>query len=99
MVVLLLSLSAFCAMASGVSAYALAISYGGKRVATVFATMNMSGNLGAALFPFAVGSLVASTGTWNSALLLYVAMFGTAAVCWLVLNPRGTLFAENEEPQ
>jgi len=99
MVVLLLSLSAFCAMASGVSAYALAISYGGNRVAIVFATMNMSGNLGAALFPFAVGSLVASTKTWNSALLLYVAMFGTASLCWLLLHPRGTLFAENEDPQ
>ena len=44
-------------MASGVSAYALAISYGGKRVATVFATMNMSGNLGATVFPIAVGTL------------------------------------------
>src|SRR5438034_1142562 len=37
--VLLISVGTFCGMASGVSAYALAISYGGKRVATVFATM------------------------------------------------------------
>jgi nitrate/nitrite transporter NarK len=99
LVVLFLSVSAFCAMASGVSAYALAISYGGKRVATVFATMNMSGNLGATVFPVAVASLVAATGTWNSALLLYVAMFGTAALCWLILNPKGTLFDEVEEPK
>ena len=59
MVVVLLSASAFCAMGSGVSAYALAISYGGKRVATVFATMNMSGNLGATLFPSLVAAIVA----------------------------------------
>jgi hypothetical protein len=84
-------------MASGVSAYALAIAYGGKRVATVFATMNMSGNLGATLFPTAVASLVTATGNWNHALLLYATMFGSAAVCWAVLNPRGTLFEEAEE--
>ena len=97
--VLLISIGTFCGMASGVSAYALAIAYGGKRVATVFATMNMSGNLGATLFPFAVGSIVAATGNWNYALLLFVALFGVAAVCWLVLNPRGTLFDEPEEPR
>jgi nitrate/nitrite transporter NarK len=92
--VLLISIGAFCGMASGVSAYALAIAYGGKRVATVFATMNMSGNLGATLFPTAVGSIVAATGNWNYALLLFVALFGVSAGCWVVLNPKGTLFPE-----
>jgi nitrate/nitrite transporter NarK len=92
--VFLISIGTFCGMASGVSAYALAISYGGKRVATVFATMNMCGNLGATLFPIAVGLLVKYTGNWNYALLLFVAMFGIAAVCWAVLNPKGTLFEE-----
>jgi MFS family permease len=56
--VTLISVGSFCGMASGVSAYAIAISYGGKRVATVFATMNMSGNLGATLFPVVVGWIV-----------------------------------------
>jgi nitrate/nitrite transporter NarK len=97
--VLLISIGTFCGMASGVSAYALAIAYGGKRVATVFATMNMSGNLGATVFPVAVGSIVAATGNWNYALLLFVCLFGAAAVCWVVLNPKGTLFDESEEPK
>lgn len=97
--VVLISIGTFCGMASGVSAYALAITYGGKRVATVFATMNMSGNLGATLFPTAVAWIVTATGNWNYALLLFVALFGIAAVCWLVLNPKGTLFDEAEEPQ
>ncbi len=97
--VLLISIGTFCGMASGVSAYTLAISYGGKRVATVFATMNMSGNLGASLFPFAVGQLVKRTGNWNYALLLFVGMFAIAAVCWTVLNPKGTLFEEAEGPK
>lgn len=94
--VLLISAGAFCAMASGVNAYALAIAYGGKRVATVFATMNMCGNLGATVFPLAVGWIVTATGNWNSALLLFVAMFGLAAAVWTVLNPKGTLFEEEK---
>jgi nitrate/nitrite transporter NarK len=97
--VMLISAGAFCGMASGVSAYALAIAYGGRRVATVFATMNMSGNLGATVFPVAVGAIVAATGNWNYALLLFVALFGLAAACWLVLNPKGTLFDDPEEPE
>jgi nitrate/nitrite transporter NarK len=92
--VLLISIGTFCGMASGVSAYALAIAYGGKRVATVFATMNMSGNFGATVFPSAVAAIVAATGNWNFALLLFVAMFGVASICWLFLNPKGTLFEE-----
>ena len=94
--VFLISIGTFCGMGSGVSAYALAIAYGGKRIATVFATMNMSGNLGATLFPTVVAGIVASTGNWNFALLLFVAMFGLAAVCWLFLNPKGTLFDEEK---
>lgn len=97
--VLLISAGAFCGMASGVSAYALAIAYGGRRVATVFATMNMSGNLGATVFPVAVGAIVTATGNWNHALLLFVALFGASAVCWLALNPKGTLFDEPQDPQ
>jgi nitrate/nitrite transporter NarK len=92
--VVLISVGTFCGMASGVSAYTLAISYGGRHVATVFATMNMSGNLGATVFPVAVAAIVEGTGNWNYALLLFVAMFGVAAVCWITLNPKGTLFEE-----
>jgi MFS family permease len=97
--VFLISIGAFCGMASGVSAYALAMSYGGTRVATVFATMNMSGNLGATVFPMAVTWIVAETGNWNYALLLFVSMFGVSAFCWAVLNPKGTLFDEHEESE
>jgi nitrate/nitrite transporter NarK len=96
--VLLISIGTFCGMASGVSAYALAMTYGGKHVATVFATMNMSGNLGATVFPIAVAWIVTATGNWNYALLLFVSLFGIAAVCWVVLNPKGTLFDAPETP-
>jgi sugar phosphate permease len=92
----LISIAAFCGYVGGVNAYALAISMGGKRVAPVFATMNMSGNIGASLFPYAVGWLVKATGNWNLALLLFAAMYAASGLCWLFLNPKGTLF--DEEP-
>jgi nitrate/nitrite transporter NarK len=97
--VFLISIGTFCGMASGVSAYALAIAYGGKRVATVFATMNMSGNFGATAFPSLVAAVVTSTGNWNSALVLFVGLFGAAALCWVFLNPRGTLFEQEPSHQ
>lgn len=92
--VALISVAAFCGYASGVSAYAVALSMGGTRVAPVFATMNMAGNVGAGLFPFAVGQLVVRTGNWNSAVLLFAGMFAASALCWSLLNPKGTLFEE-----
>ena len=42
----------------------------------------------------AVGWIVTATGNWNYALLLFAAMYGLAAVVWMVLNPKGTLFEE-----
>jgi nitrate/nitrite transporter NarK len=95
--VLLISLGAFCGYIGGVIGYTVAIQYGGARVATVFATMNMSGNFGAMLFPFAVGWLVAATGNWNLALLLFAGLFAIDAVCWAMLNPKGTLFGGDHE--
>jgi sugar phosphate permease len=93
--VALLCVGGFFGMVGGVSGYAVTIAYGGKRVATVFATMNMSGNIGAALFPAVVGWLVARTGNWDLALLLFAALFAADAVIWAILNPKGTLFEES----
>jgi nitrate/nitrite transporter NarK len=92
--VLLISIAAFCGYVGGVNAYALAIFMGGTRVAPVFATMNMSGNIGAGLFPLAVGWLVTITGNWNLALLLFAAMYAGSGLCWLFLNPKGPLLED-----
>jgi MFS family permease len=92
--VILMSVAAFCGQAGGVSGFSLAIAFGGKRVATVFAAVNMSGNIGASLFPVVVGRVARETGNWNYTLLLFAAMFIIGAACWAVLNPRGTLFQE-----
>lgn len=93
----LISLGAFCATFGGVSGYTVAISFGGRNVATVFSMMNMFGNFGAAMFPITAGWLVAQTGNWNLILFLFAGIMAVAAVCWALLNPRGTLFGDEHE--
>lgn len=93
-VVVLVSAAAFCAYAAGGNAYALAMRMGGSRVAPVFATMNMAGNVGAGVFPFALGTIADTTGNWNLAMLLFAGLFACSAACWLLLNPTGTVFEE-----
>ena len=93
----LITLGAFCATFGGVSGYTVAISFGGRNVATVFSTMNMFGNLGAALFPLTAGWLVARTGNWNLILFLFAGVMAMDAVCWALLNPQGTLFGDEHE--
>jgi nitrate/nitrite transporter NarK len=94
--VILVSVAGFCGYVGGVSAYATAIMMGGKRVATVFATMNMAGNIGAGIFPFVLGRLVGQTGDWNVTLVLFAGLFAGATVCWAILNPKGPLFEGKE---
>lgn len=91
----LISAGAFWGVFGGVSGYSVAIEFGGKRVATVFATMNMCGNVGSALFPMAVGYLVRATGAWDLALLLFAGLFAADAVLWALLNPRKPLFEDS----
>ena len=93
----LITLGAFCATFGGVSGYTVAISFGGRHVATVFSTMNMFGNMGAALFPVTAGWLVAQTGDWNLILFLFAAVMAIDALCWALLNPQGTLFGDEHE--
>jgi ACS family D-galactonate transporter-like MFS transporter len=92
----LITLGAFCATFGGVSGYTIAISFGGRHVATVFSTMNMFGNMGAALFPVTAGWLVARTGNWNLILFLFAAVMAIDAVCWALLNPQSTLFGDDD---
>ena len=57
--------------------------------------MNMSGNIGGALSPLAVSAVVVATGqNWDVVLLLFVAIYLAAAVCWMFLDPNTPLFPE-----
>jgi MFS family permease len=93
---LFISFGAFCGTFGGVVAYAVTIDFGGRQVGTVFSVMNMSGNIGAALFPPVVGWLVSSTGQWDMVLFLFAGIFIADAVCWAFLNPQRPLFEESQ---
>jgi MFS family permease len=86
--ILVVSLGTFCATFGGVSAYTMAIEIGGKQLTPIFSAMNMSGNIGAMLFPITVGALVKATGdNWNLALFLFAGIMAAAAVCWAKIDP------------
>src|SRR5262245_11654795 len=94
-----ITLGAFAAAFGGVSGYTVAIEFVGRRVATIFSVMNMSGNLGAALFPTVVGTLLHATGDWNLVLYLFAGILALDAFLWALLNPRRPLFQDNHEPR
>jgi sugar phosphate permease len=94
----ILTLGAFAAAFGGVSGYTVAIEFGGKRVATIFSVMNMCGNIGAALFPAAVGTLLDATGDWDLVLYLFAGVLALDAILWALLNPRHPLFQDGHEP-
>ncbi len=94
---MVIGLGAFCATFGGVSGYTVAIDLGGRHVATVFSTMNMCGNIGAALFPVTAGWLVSYTGNWNVIIFLFAAVMAVDAVCWAILNPKAPLFGDNHD--
>ena len=52
----------------------------------VFATMNMCGNVGAAVFPVVVPRLTAQTGNWHVVLLLFAAIYLAAGICWFAFD-------------
>ena len=95
--VMLIAAAAFFGAVAGPIAYAITIDMGGRHVATVFSVMNMAGNIGAAAFPVVVGSLVERTGRWEWIPLLVAGIYVAGAVCWLFLNPNGTVFRSNTE--
>ncbi len=95
--VLFVCVSAFSGYLAGPVAYATAITMGGRRVAPVFATMNMAGNIGAGVFPFVVGRLADTTGNWNLTLLLFGGLYASSGLCWAFLNPRRPLFEDADD--
>ncbi len=96
--IMLVSMAAFCGTFGGVSGYSVCIDFGGSRVGTVISTMNMCGNIGAGLFPLAVGILVARTGRWDLILPIFAIIFAIDAICWALLNPSKPLFEHDDAP-
>jgi ACS family glucarate transporter-like MFS transporter len=86
MAVLIISAGMFCAATANPCLGATVMSLGGPHVATVSATANMCGNLGAAAFPIAVPWLLAHAGGWNAVLGGFGALYIVAAVFWLMMK-------------
>jgi ACS family glucarate transporter-like MFS transporter len=93
--VIVISLGMFGSAVGGPCAYSITIDMGGRHVATLFGAMNMVGNLGAMAFIRVVPLFQQWTGSWDAVLLLFVAICIAAAVCWLLLNPKGTVFEQS----
>lgn len=90
--VLVISAGMFFASLAGPAGYTVTIEMGGEHIATTFGTMNMSGNLGAAIFPIVVPLLLELPGGWNLVLIVFGSIYLAAAFCWAMLNPNGTVF-------
>src|SRR6185369_867017 len=89
--VLVISAGSFFAALASPCAYAMTIDMGGSHVATVNATMNMMGNLGAWVFPIVVPWLLVRFGNWDAVLVVFGALFVVGALFWLLLKPEGTI--------
>jgi MFS family permease len=88
--VLVIAAGTLCSSFAGPTAYTITIDMGGKHVAPVFSTMNMAGNIGAAVFPLLVPPLV-DAGSWDLVLFLFAGIYVAAAFCWMPFNPEGTI--------
>lgn len=89
----LISISTFFAGLSGSCGYTVTIDKGGQHVAPIFGMMNMAGNLGAALLPVIVGALFEAK-VYDPVLILITGIYIAAALCWVFLDPNGTVFEE-----
>ena len=87
---LFISAGSFCAALAGSSGYSVTIDMGGRHVPAVFGTMNMAGNIGAAICTRVVPWFVARAG-WHLVLVLFAGIYGAAAVCWAFLNPAASI--------
>lgn len=89
--VLLMAAGSVCAALAGPCAFSATIDVGGQHVPQVFGTMNMAGNIAAALCPVVVAAIFSWTGNWNLVLLLFAFTYVCGALCWLGIDPREKL--------
>lgn len=93
---LILTLGSISAGLCGPASYTVTMDLGGQHIRTVFATMNMVGNFGAALMPLVV-ERVASEQGWNSAIFVVAGCYVIATICWLFLDVEGSIFPMNQK--
>ncbi len=85
--VLLMAAGSVFAALAGPCAFSATIDVGGEHVPQVFGTMNMAGNIAAALCPVLVARLFDWTANWNLVLVLFAIVYLLGALCWLGIDP------------
>jgi len=85
--VAVIALGSFCNDITIPGAWTSCMDVGGRSVATLGGTMNMMGNFGGALSPFAFGWIVDYTHQWNIAFYVTAAVYGLGGIFWLLLDP------------
>lgn len=97
-----MSVAAFMQAVAAPCAIATAIDVGGEHVSKVYSSMNMAGNLGAAICPWAVAKFVSwseerwSEERWDLVLLLIAGIYVASVFCWVLLNPVRSLVRQAE---
>jgi len=85
-----LGMGVFLFSFSSPCAYALAMDISGKHLAVVFGLMNMVGNVGSFAF-VSSNMMMVKLGGWELALGVWLGLHLVAIVCWIFLNPDGTI--------
>lgn len=79
------------------AAWSTAIETGGNHAGVVSAAMNTCGQIGSLLCPLIVAYSVEWYGSWNLPLYLMGGLFLAGVICWLVIDPRVPVFANDNE--
>ena len=86
--VLAMGLASFANDLAMPGAWGACMDVGGRFAGTLSGAMNMTGNLGSAVSPIAIGYILSATaGDWNMTFYVSAAVYFLGGVCWLVLDP------------
>jgi ACS family glucarate transporter-like MFS transporter len=86
--VLSIALASFCNDLVMPGAWAACMDVGGKHAGSLAGMMNMSGNVGGAICPLAIGYILYWThNDWNVTFYVSAAIYLMGIVCWMFLDP------------
>ena len=72
-------------------AWNVCLAIGGRHAGVVSGAMNTFGNLGGALSPVVMGTVLDASGSWDLSLYSVAALYGVAALCWLGIDPESPI--------
>jgi ACS family glucarate transporter-like MFS transporter len=86
--VLAVGMASFCNDLAMPGGWGACMDVGGKYAGSLSGSMNMMGNAGGALAPMIVPMVLkANDGNWNANFVMFAAVYGLGAFCWLFIDP------------